>query len=599
MHEEQVKRRIWLLGGALALALLGLVWRLCCLHLGDQEPVSRPWETKLNARRGAIYDRNGDPLAVSLIAYQPFLDPLAIKPRHDKVKIAATLADAAKLETDRILEQFAITNARHQLLPALVEEKVCKAMLTNKAISGVGWEERIVRTYPQGRRMAGVLGFVNNDGAGGAGIEQHFDSYLKGIPGRLEGQKDGLQREIRELRTADVPPVDGASIHLTLDNNIQYKVENELQQVAQEFNASGAWALVEKIDTGEILAMASWPDFDPNDYRRAGPLDWRNLPICVNYEPGSTMKAFTFAAALNEGVITPATRLDVGFGSWFYGGRVLHDHAEGVIDAATALKKSSNIYTAKVALMLGNRRLEAYLRAFGFGERLGVDLPGEERGILPRSRNWNILTPTRVAIGQGVAVTSLQILNAYCAIANGGRLMRPYVVARIVSAEGQLLYRAEPRVLANPIRPESAAAVRKMLVGVTEEGGTATRAQVHGYSVAGKTGTAQIPLADGRGYSDKDFWASFVGFVPAEQPVFGVLVAVERPHPQHMGGFVAAPVFARIAEATARYLEVPASPDAEEAAAAAAAATSATPATPHAASATPHATTHPRVGKMP
>lgn len=571
-HERLVKWRIGILGGLLAAALLGLSGRLCCLHLGDYAPVSRPWETKLTARRGTIYDRNGDnnPMAVSLISHQPFLDPLdpkIAKSKREKMAIASALADALKLETDRILVQFANTNSRHQLLPVSVDEKVYKSILTNKAISGVGWEDRIVRTYPQGHRMSSVLGFVNNEGAGGAGIEQHFDSYLKGIPGKLEGQKDGLQREIRELRTADVPPVDGANVYLTLDNNIQYKVENELLQVAQEFNASAAWAIVEKVSTGEILAMASWPDFDPNTYSRSGPLDWRNLPICVNYEPGSTMKSFTFSAALNEGVITPATRLDVGFGSWFYGGRVLHDHAEGVIDTATALKKSSNIFTAKVALMLGDRRLEAYLRGFGFGERLGVDLPGEERGILPRLRHWNMLTPTRVAIGQGVAVTSLQMLNGYCAIANGGHLMRPYLVARIVSSEGQVLYLAEPRVLASPIRPDTAATVRDMLVGVTEEGGTATRAAVHGYNVAGKTGTAQMPLPDGKGYSDKDYWASFVGFVPAEQPVFGVLVAVERPHPQHMGGFVAAPIFAHIAEAVARYLEVPAAPGADDAAA--------------------------------
>ena len=555
-----------MLGGMLAAALLLLAGRLCCLHLGGQAPISRPWETKLTARRGTIYDRNGEnnPMAVSLISHQPFIDPLAIKSKHDKLAVATALAEALKLETDRVLIQFAATNSRHQLLPTLVDDKVYKSILTNKSISGVGWEERIIRTYPQGHRMSSVLGFVNNDGVGGAGIELHFDSYLKGISGRQEGQKDGLQREIRELRTADVPPVDGASIYLTLDNNIQYKVENELQQVAQEFNASGAWAIVQKISTGEILAMASWPDYDPNTYGQSGPLDWRNLPICINYEPGSTMKSFTIASALNEGVITPTTRMDVGFGSWFYGGRVLHDHAEGVIDTATALKKSSNIFTAKVALMLGDRRQEAYLRAFGFGERLGVDLPGEERGILPRLRHWNMLTPTRVAIGQGVAVTSLQMLNGYCAIANGGRLMRPFLVARIVNSEGQLLYRAEPRVLASPIRPETAAAVRDMLIGVTEEGGTATRAAVHGYTVAGKTGTAQMPLPDGKGYSDKDYWASFVGFVPAENPVFGVLVAVERPHPQHMGGFVAAPIFAHIAEAVARYLEVPATPGADD-----------------------------------
>jgi cell division protein FtsI/penicillin-binding protein 2 len=226
-----------------------------------------------------------------------------------------------------------------------------------------------------------------------------------------------------------------------------------------------------------------------------------------------------------------------------------------VIDVITLLKKSSNIGAARLALMLGNRRMEAYLRAFGFGDSLGIDLPGEERGILHPSRRWSQLSPTRIAIGQGVAVTALQMLNAYCAIANQGQLMWPHVVSRIEAPSGERLYEATPRVLARPIRPEIAAEIRKMLVGVTEEGGTARRAAVAQYSVAGKTGTAQIPMHGG--YSDKDYWASFVGFCPAEKPEFGVIVVVERPTPQHTGGFVAAPAFGRIAEAVAHYLEIP------------------------------------------
>jgi cell division protein FtsI/penicillin-binding protein 2 len=259
--------------------------------------------------------------------------------------------------------------------------------------------------------MSSVLGFVNKEGTGGGGIEQHFESYLKGIPGRIESEKDGLQNEIAERRTEYVPPRNGASVYLTLDNNIQYKVEEEVRQVAQEFNATAAWALVEKVETGEILAMVSWPDFDPNHYGDSSSMEWRNLPICVNYEPGSTMKAFTIGAALNEGVVTPATRIDVGQGSWFYGGRILRDHAEGVIDVPTIIKKSSNIGAAKIALMLGNQRESAYFHAFGFGDRLGIDLPGEESGILHSLRNWNMLTPTRIAIGQGISVTGLQLLN--------------------------------------------------------------------------------------------------------------------------------------------------------------------------------------------
>lgn len=556
---------MWGLGLALAVAMAGLAGRLCFLHLGNFAPVVRPWESKLTARRGTIYDRNGNanPLAVSLSCHQPFIDPSALKPKHDKVAVAALLSERLNLELDSILVQFAATNSRHQLLPAMVDDKTCRAIATNRAISGVGWEDRLVRTYPQGHRMSSVIGFVNKEGEGGAGIELQCNSYLKGISGRIESEKDGLQREMPERRTEYVHPVDGASVYLTLDNNIQYKVETEVQQVATEFNASGVWCIVEKVDTGEILAMASYPDYDPGRYAESGSLDWRNEAICVNYEPGSTMKPFTVAAALNEGLITPDTRMDVGMGSWFFAGHVLHDHPEGVIDTRKALAESSNIFVARVALMLGEKRLGAYQRGFGFGDRLGIDLPGEERGMLRRGR-WGDLATSRIGIGQGVAVTGIQMVNAYSTLANGGRLMRPYVIARIVSSAGEELYSAKPRVLACPVRPEVAAQVRGMLVGVTEDGGTAKRARVPGYPVAGKTGTAQIPI-NGH-YSDTEFWGSFVGVVPADKPVFAVLVCVERPHPQHLGGFVAAPVFSRVAEATARYLEIPATPEPAEAA---------------------------------
>lgn len=560
MHERLVQWRMWFVGLLLILAMAGLSGRLCYLHLGDLEPVSRPWEQKLMARRGTIYDRNGNntPLAVSLSYHQPFIDPRAVKPKHDKLAIAALLCERLNLPLDQLAVCFATTNNRHQLLPVLVDYRTCRDIATNRNISGVGWEDRAVRTYPQKHRMAAVIGFVNKEreAVGGAGIEQQYHSFLKGINGRIEGEKDANQNEIPDRRNTYIPPIDGASIYLTLDNNIQYKVESELAAVAQEFRAVGVWAIVEKIDTGEILAMASWPTFDPNLYNEYGSLDWRNLAICANYEPGSTMKSFTAAAGLNERVITPETRMDVGKGTWFFAGHVLHDHVEGVIDTGTALSKSSNIFMARVSLLLGEKRLRAYQRAFGFGDRLGLELPGEEGGIMQSGR-WGDLATSRIGIGQGVAVTGLQLLNAYCCLANGGRLMKPYVVSRIVSSQGTELQRNQPQVIARPIRPEVAATVCRMLLGVTEEGGTATRAQVINYEVAGKTGTAQIPI-DGH-YSNTEYWASFVGFLPADKPVFGVLVVVERPHPQHMGGYVAAPTFARIAEATAKYLEIPAS----------------------------------------
>ncbi len=559
--------RMWSIGLLLSLGMLALVGRLCFLHLGDLEPVSRPWEMTVLARRGAICDRNNEPMAVSLLYHQPFLDPGSVKPKHDRRVIATLLSERLGIERNRLLDYFAATNVRHQLLPTLVDDRTCRALATNKLISGVGWEDRVVRTYPQGRRLANVIGFVNREQEleGGAGLEQRFNSYLKGISGRIESEKDALQQEIADRRSTNIQPIDGADVHLTIDNNIQYKVECELQRVAMEFRINGAWVIVEKIATGEILAMASYPSFDPNCYEKSSPQDWRNRAIGVNYEPGSTMKSFTIAAGLNERVIIPETRMDVGEGSWFFAGHVLHDHVKGTVDTGTALSKSSNIFCARVGLLLGEKRLRDYQRAFGFGERLGIELPGEERGLV-RSSYWGDLATSRIAIGQGVAVTGLQMLNAYCCLANGGCLMKPYLVSHVVSSQGQELLRNRPQVVGRPVRPEVAAAVCRMLIGVTEEGGTATRAKVLNYTVAGKTGTAQIP--ENGHYSETEYWASFVGILPVEKPVFGVLVVVEKPHPLHMGGYVAAPAFANIADAIARYLEIPATvaPEAEAAA---------------------------------
>lgn len=561
MHERADRLRIWFAAVLLMLMLGGLAGQLCSLHLGNHSKVSRDWETTLLARRGTIYDRNAreNPLAVSLPGRMFFLDPTLVNPKHDRIQLVGRIAEILNMDVNRVLAAMNRTDTHYVPLAVSLDDRVFEQLADKQNISGVGWEAKVVRSYPQGRRMAHVLGFTNKAGpvvAGAAGVEQMQDQFLEGTSGLIQGEVDAMRNEIWDRRKCFVSAIEGANVHLTLDHNIQFVVERELRAVIDKFQATATWAIVQRISTGEILAMASLPDFDPNQYADESIDVWRNSGLGVVYEPGSTMKAVVVAAALNEGLVTPDSRMDVGMGSWFYAGHILRDHVEGVIDITTLLKKSSNIGAAKLSLMLGNRRLEAYFHGFGFGRRMGIDLPGEESGILMPSRQWSQLSPTRMAIGQGVAVTSLQMLGAYCAIANDGRLMWPHVVDRIESPTGTVLYRAVPKILARPIRPEIAAKVRRMLVGVTEEGGTAVRAAVENYTVAGKTGTSQIPTHGG--YSDTDYWASFVGFCPADKPEFGVIVVVERPSPQHTGGFVAAPVFGKITEAVAHYMELPA-----------------------------------------
>jgi len=542
----------------LLVSFCGLGAKLCYLHLSNHSKVTgREYKRTLLGLRGGIYDCNGKqyPMAVSLPARLFYLDPKSVKKEHDVGQIARTVSQHLGLPEAEVQAQFRRTDSRYIKLGYSLDDRVFEALSDPLTISGVGAEEMVIRRYPQGRRMSHVLGFVNNMGVGGAGIEQQYNRFLTGTPGMIESELDAGRREIWIRRKMYVPAIAGSDIYLTVDHNIQYEVELALKEVVEKFEASGGWAIVQRVKTGEILAMASYPDFDPGQYTQESLDVWRNSALAIVYEPGSIMKAVTVAAALNERIVTPNTLIDAGEGCWMYAGKPLRDHVMGRITVSTALKKSSNIACAKIGLMLGNKRLETYLRAFNFGEKLGIELPGEERGILARSKDWDKLKPVRVPIGQGVAVTGLQMINAYSTLANDGVMMKPYLVSRIVSSGGETVFKATPEVLGRPVRPEVARAVREMLIGVTEEGGTGKRASVPGYSVGGKTGTAQKAVPGG--YSSTDYYASFVGFVPAREPVFSVLVSVERPRPQHTGGFVSAPVFARIATATARYLEVP------------------------------------------
>jgi len=310
------------------------------------------------------------------------------------------------------------------------------------------------------------------------------------------------------------------------------------------------------VKTGEILAMVSRPAFDLNRFYDTDTDVRLNRAVGANYEPGSTMKAAAFAAAFNEGIVSPDTVFDCENGGWYYKGKLLRDsHPYGMLTVADGLKKSSNILTAKLALMLGNDRLYQYLRAFGFGEVTGIDLPGEEAGIFHPPSQWYGISPTRIPIGQGIAATGLQILGLYCTIANDGYRMRPYVVRRVTDSEGQVVYEGKPEVVAQVIRPETAALMRELLATVAEEGGTGRRAQIDGgVRVAGKTGTAQKPVAGG--YSPTDYVASFVGFLPVEDPEIGIIVVVDNPKPLYYGGTVAAPAFGKIAGELSRYLGI-------------------------------------------
>jgi cell division protein FtsI (penicillin-binding protein 3) len=555
MNERGLRLRFAVGAAVLLAAMLGLGSRLAFLHIWRYNPeIDRSVEKSIIAGRGSIYDRRGrrNIMALNLAVKDVCADPKRIVASTNVDNVARRLADELNLDFTAVRKRLDREDRRFAYVKRFVRRSIADPL---EDVPGVFLRDTTVRYYPHGSFMCHVLGFVNFEAKGCAGVEQEFNGYLKGTPGLLEGKVNGLRQEIYWQRDRWVPALKGADVCLTLDQNVQHIVEEALRDTMEEHKAKAAWAIVQRVKTGEILAMASRPAYDLNQFRTSSSHQRLNRAIGQVYEPGSTFKVITLAAAIDEGVVTPGDVFDCENGAWRYANRTLHDyHAYDRLSVADILKKSSNIGAAKIALALGESRFYGYLKAFDLGDRMGIDLPGEEKGLLSHVSGWHKISPTRIAIGQGVAVTALQMLGAVCAVANDGFLMRPYVVDRIARAGGKTLYENEPEILGRPVSYETARTMRRLMARVTEDGGTGRRARVDGYTVAGKTGTAQ--KAVNGGYSSSAHVASFVGFAPAEDPEIGVIVVVDEPEPLHTGGTVAAPAFQRILEQTLRCLDI-------------------------------------------
>lgn len=556
-------RRIYILTAFLLVVYAMLAVRLSFLHLGRTKEIRKPtpYQLELPARRGSIYDRHGasNPLAAVLPTRLFFVDPSLI-PEEEHGSVAEVLGSMLSLDKGDMLGVLARRKRKYVPLAYISDDNLMEELRTHPLLKGrTGLQHATLRHYPLGRHLSHVLGYVNREQVGVAGIELACNGLLTGTPGRIEGDADAERREIMERRRLKIEPQHGANVELTIDQMVQYHVEKALDKAMEQHSASAAWAVVMDSRTGEILALGSRPDADPA--RPGNNLEvWRNRAIAANYEPGSVMKALTIGAALNEGLIRTNSIIECENGSWFYAGRPLRDKVRGPSDITTIIRKSSNIGTAKIALLLEARCLEAYLRLAGFGESTRCGLPGEEAGLLEPARSWPKIKITRVAIGQGVAVTAMQMAGLYGAIANDGQRMRPQIVRRVVAADGEILRDFTPAPVGAPLfKPRVARQLCEMLETVTQPGGTGTRAAIPGYRVAGKTGTAQMAVPGG--YSQKDYIASFTGFLPADDPRLVIAVAVERPYPLTGGGVVAAPVFAEIGLQAASYLGIlPAEP---------------------------------------
>ena len=545
---------------ALLLVWGGLAARLGMLHLGANEKLReqvrrmRTVEEELLVGRGRILDRNDQLLALDLPVQDICVDPYVIRSNGQAKAVSAQLSRVLQLPYDDVFARVNKPGRRDEPIQRLAHEEVA-VQVARLHMPGVFFRPKTTRYYPHGSLGCHALGFSNMEGVGSAGIEQRWDAYLKGRPGFRQSERDGIKREIYTHRTIEIAPQEGADVYLTLDLNIQYFVEKALDAAMTNFHPEAAWAIVEEVRTGAILAMAARPNYDLNEFNKTTADARLNRAIGVNFEPGSVFKAGVVAAALNEGLIATNDLFDCENGMWFFAGRPLKDfHPYGTLDVTGILRKSSNIGAAKIAVLLGPERLYRYLSSYGLGRPTGLEVPGEESGILNPLSKWAKVDITRIAMGHTVAVTALQMLNILCCIGNDGFLMKNHIVRKVVDKNGVVLLENNPEALARPITERTAALMRQMLIQVTREGGTGTRAAIPGYNVAGKTGTAE-KIKDGH-YVENANVSSFMGIFPAERPEIGIMVVLDNPQPLRTGGVTAGPVFAQIAEPVARYLDI-------------------------------------------
>jgi cell division protein FtsI/penicillin-binding protein 2 len=596
-------RRFLLVAALLALALAALGWRLVHVqyvqHEHYREIAGRNIQRVFfrEPRRGDILDAHGNPLATSVPVKKVCANPRFVGRHHAEVaRVLAPLLNWDEAGLAARLRPVTYTNAQGRLttnayvnLHRKVSEEqwqqITAAMaslatnlapprptptdkafyrnLRHAAIYALDDQQRV---YPCGNLAAHVVGFAqeketefNNtsvvEWAGKDGIEAWFNSKLSGVRGWRVTETDGRRREILVAREQDVEARPGLNVVLTLDMVVQNIVEAELAEAVKKHTPISASALVVRPRTGEILALATWPNYDPNRPGESSDDARRNRVITDLIEPGSTFKIVVVAAALNEGLVRLTDIFDCENGVFWYAGRRLRDHGHyGPLTVENIITKSSNIGAAKIGLKLGEERLYEYVRAFGFGTNTGLTLGGEVRGIVHPPARWDKLTITRLPMGHGISVTPLQMTMAMCALANEGQLMRPMIVKGLRDAGGDWVVRYQPERIRQVVSARAARDTVTALKTVVGKDGTAPKAALDHYTVAGKTGTAQKPGPGG--YLEDQYLSSFIGFFPADAPEVCLAVVLDNPRHGYYGGQVAAPFFKNIAEQVAQYLKV-------------------------------------------
>jgi cell division protein FtsI (penicillin-binding protein 3) len=503
---------------------------------------------KLSSRRGDILDRDGKELAVSVTAYSLFADPKII---NDPYATAKKLSRHFRTSFKSIYKKIKNKKKRFVWLRRRMDQKDYDLIKSWK-IRGLGFKEEYKRIYPGKSLAAPVLGFVGKEQQGLGGLEKKFEKTLSGAGQKIAVQRDARGRALVEDGRIFTSPPEGSDIYLTLDKDLQYWVENQLKMAVQENGAEAAWAVVLKPQNSEILAMATYPSFDSNQALSVSSQRRRNKTIHDVYETGSVLKAISVGGALDRGIVQPNTTINTENGVFRIGKRKIKEadknHYFKELTVSEIIAYSSNVGTSKIALMMQDKALYETLLDFGFGDPSGVGLPGEAKGIL-HEPPWRDHLTANISFGHGVAVTALQVANAYAAIANGGELNRPFIIKEIRDVEKGEIIQTPKKTIRRVLSQKNANLMKLMLSSVVAEGGSGYMARIYGYPIAGKTGTAQKVNPDGRGYLPGHYISSFSGFVPANDPQYVIYVAVDSPKKRgYYASTVAAPIFRNIAE---------------------------------------------------
>jgi cell division protein FtsI/penicillin-binding protein 2 len=493
--------------------------------------------------RGQVLDRQGRELARSIETESFYADPRDIS---DPVDTAKRIAAITGQDRDDLARRLATAiDAKKQFVwitRRLAVESAHK--LDAMELKGIFSRKELKRYYPNDSLAAHVLGFVGSEQNGLGGVEQFYNEKISGEGGKVYLERDA---ERRVFESYEVQPNPGQTVVLTIDQTIQYRTEQALSAAVERAHAKSGTAIVMDPQTGEILALANAPSFDPNEPTKDSADARVNSALQNTYEPGSTFKIVAYSAAIEKGLVRPEDKIDCQMGQITVAGRLIHDHHPfGVLTIADALAQSSNVGAIKLGLLIGNESMYEYMKRLGFGSRTGIDLAGESAGQLRALSRWQPSSIGSLAMGQEIGVTPLQMAAAYCVLANDGMLVKPHVVRELRSPDGAILFQAKPETR-RALKPETTQALRNMLEGVTLHG-TARKAQLDGYTAAGKTGTAQKIDPRTHAYSATKYIGSFVGFAPVRNPAVVIIVVIDEPQGAYHGGDVAAPVFREIAE---------------------------------------------------